>query len=82
MASITQDLRFKQAVIEYSLAHGATKAATRYRKTSTIGEDDITAIYDLCCPCRAGRTLTRERIRKRKYGSSKTCASATPMRDW
>ena len=33
MASITQDLRFKQAVIEYSLAHGVTKAATRYRKT-------------------------------------------------
>lgn len=33
MASITQDLRFKQAVIEYSLAHGVTKAAVRYRKT-------------------------------------------------
>ncbi len=34
MASITQDLRFKQAVIEYSLAHGVTKAAIRYRKTN------------------------------------------------
>ena len=33
MASITQDLRFKQAVVEYSLAHGVTKAAIRYRKT-------------------------------------------------
>ena len=33
MVSITQDLRFKQAVIEYSLAHGVTKAAIRYRKT-------------------------------------------------
>ena len=33
MASITHDLRFKQAVIEYSLAHGVTKAAIRYRKT-------------------------------------------------
>ena len=36
MASITQDLRFKQAEIEYSLAHGVTKAAIRYRKTSKI----------------------------------------------
>ena len=36
MASITQDLRFKQAVIEYSRAHGVTKAATRYRKTTEI----------------------------------------------
>lgn len=33
MVSITQDLRFKQAVKEYSLAHGVTKAAIRYRKT-------------------------------------------------
>ena len=33
MASITQNLRFKQSVIEYSLAHGVTKAAIRYRKT-------------------------------------------------
>lgn len=33
MVSITQDLRFKQAVIEYSLAHGVTKAAIHYRKT-------------------------------------------------
>ena len=33
MASISQDLRFKQAVMEYSLAHGVTKAAIRYRKT-------------------------------------------------
>ena len=33
MAIITQDLRFKQAVIEYSLAHGVTKTAIRYRKT-------------------------------------------------
>ena len=30
MASITQDLRFKQAVIEYSFKHGVTRAATRY----------------------------------------------------
>lgn len=28
MASITQDLRFKQAVIEYSFKHGVTRAAT------------------------------------------------------
>ena len=33
MASITQDLRFKQAVIEYSFKHGVTRAATRYKRT-------------------------------------------------
>ena len=33
MASITQDLRFKQAVIEYSFKHGVTSAATRYKRT-------------------------------------------------
>ena len=33
MASITQDLKFKQAAITYSLKYGVTKAATRYKKT-------------------------------------------------
>ena len=33
MASITQDLKFKQVVVEYSLKHGVTKAAVRYKKT-------------------------------------------------
>lgn len=33
MASITQDFRFKQAVIEYSFKHGVTSAATRYKRT-------------------------------------------------
>ena len=33
MASITQDLRFKQAVIEYSFKYGVTRAATRYKRT-------------------------------------------------
>ena len=33
MASITQDLRFKQAVIEYSFKYGVTHAATRYKRT-------------------------------------------------
>ena len=28
---ITQDMRFKQAVVEYSYAHGVTKAAIRYK---------------------------------------------------
>ena len=31
MNTITQDMRFKQAVIEYSLKHGVTKAAIRYK---------------------------------------------------
>ena len=31
MNKITQDMRFKQAVIEYSLKHGVTSAAIRYR---------------------------------------------------
>ena len=31
MNKITQDMRFKQAVIEYSLKHGVTKAAIRYK---------------------------------------------------
>ena len=31
MNKITQDMRFKQAVIEYSLKHGVTTAAIRYK---------------------------------------------------
>lgn len=31
MSKITQDMRFRQAVIEYSLKHGVTKAAIRYK---------------------------------------------------
>ena len=31
MNKITQDMRFKQAAIEYSLKHGVTKAAIRYK---------------------------------------------------
>ena len=33
MGTITQDMRFKQVVIEYSLRHGVTKAAIRYKTT-------------------------------------------------
>ena len=31
MNKITQDMRFKQAVIEYSFKHGVTNAAIRYK---------------------------------------------------
>lgn len=31
MNKITQDMRFKQAIIEYSFKHGATNAAIRYK---------------------------------------------------
>ena len=31
MNKITQEMRFRQAVIEYSLKHGVTKAARRYK---------------------------------------------------
>ena len=33
MKSITQDLKFKQAVIDYSFNHGVTNASIRYKKT-------------------------------------------------
>ena len=33
MNKITQDMRFKQVVIEYSFKHGVTKAAIRYKTT-------------------------------------------------
>ncbi len=33
MNKITQDMRFKQAVIEYSFKNGVTKAAIRYKTT-------------------------------------------------
>ena len=33
MSKITQDMRFKQVVIEYSFNHGVTKAAIRYKTT-------------------------------------------------
>lgn len=32
MNSITQDIVFKQSVVEYSLKHGVTEAAKRYRQ--------------------------------------------------
>lgn len=31
MNSITQDMRFRQALIEYSFKYGVTKAAIRYK---------------------------------------------------
>jgi len=31
MASITQDMRFRQAVVKYSIKHGVTQAAIRYK---------------------------------------------------
>ena len=33
MKSITQDLKFKQSVMNYSFNHGVTNAAIRYKKT-------------------------------------------------
>ena len=33
MSKITQDMRFKQVVIEYSFNHAVTKAAIRYKTT-------------------------------------------------
>ena len=36
MKSITQDLKFKQAVIDYSFNHGVTNAAIRYKKTPKL----------------------------------------------
>ena len=36
MKSITQDLKFKQAVINYSFNHGVTNAAIRYNKTPKL----------------------------------------------
>ena len=32
MNSITQDIIFKQSVVEYSLKHGVTEAAKRYKQ--------------------------------------------------
>ena len=32
MDSITQDILFKQSVVEYSLKHGVTEAAKRYKQ--------------------------------------------------
>ena len=32
MNSITQDILFKQSVVEYSLKHGVTEAAKRYKQ--------------------------------------------------
>ena len=36
MKNITQDLKFKQAVIDYSFNHGATNATLRYKKTPKL----------------------------------------------
>ena len=37
MNKITQDMHFKQVVIEYSFEYGVTKAAIRADKTYTVG---------------------------------------------
>lgn len=36
MKNITQDLKFKQAVIDYSFNHGVTNATLRYKKTPKL----------------------------------------------
>ena len=42
MNKITQDMRFKQAVIEYSLKHGVTAAAIRYSFPKYCTRDGLT----------------------------------------
>lgn len=37
MNSITQDMRFRQALIEYSFKYGVTKAAIRYKTNRQYG---------------------------------------------
>ena len=44
MNKTTQDMRFKQAVIEYSLKHGVTSAAIRYKTSRQNMPDAVTGI--------------------------------------
>ena len=47
MNTITQTMKFRQALIEYSLKYGVTKAVIRCktnRQYITAGETDITAL--------------------------------------
>lgn len=50
MNTITQTMRFRQVLIEYSLKNGVTKAAIRYKETVNIfigGKKDMTELYSL-----------------------------------
>ena len=40
MKSITQDLKFKQAVIDYSFNHGVTNASIKYKKTPKLFQNN------------------------------------------
>lgn len=44
MNTIMQDIKFRQAIMEYSLKHGVTKAAIRYNANHQyiVGAKDIT----------------------------------------
>ena len=48
MNKITQDMRFKQAAIEYSLKHGVTKPPSAIRppgRTSIVGAKSMTVLF-------------------------------------
>ena len=74
MNKITQDMRFKQAVIEYSLKHGVTKAAIRY-KTFTAGERNTTVRYNPLLTALTGLTAIQISIHRPRSSSSRTCAA-------
>ena len=73
MNKITQDMRFQQAVIEYSLKHGVTKAAIRY-KTTVRYNPLLTAL--------TGLTAIQTSIQRLRSSSSRICAAGTLTPVW
>ncbi len=78
MNKITQDMRYKQAVIEYSLKHGVTKAAIRY-KTSRQNiyrwKRSTTVPFGPLPTALTGLTAIQISIHRPRSSSSRTCAA-------
>ena len=48
MNTITQTMRFRQALIKYSLKHGVTKAAIRYKVIVNMFIVGVKDMMELC----------------------------------
>ena len=85
MNKITQDMRFKQAVIEYSLKHGVTAAAIRYKTTRQniyVGERSMTAQSAPWQTAHIVLTAIQTNTQKRRSSWSGICAAGIPMQVW
>lgn len=85
MNKITQDMRFKQAVIEYSLKHSVTSAAIRY-KTSRQNiyrwRKSMMERFAHWPTAPTGPTAILDNTQRRRSNWSGTCAAGTLTLVW